>query len=80
MKELAKDTKSILEGIFQTPKVEKGHLTKKQPQSRTMSKHTWARSDVETVSLMKRTTESDNGIPGVRVILWSAYSAKVRAF
>ena len=41
MKELAKDTKSHLEGIFQTPKVEKGHLTEKQPQSRTMSKHTW---------------------------------------
>lgn len=40
MKELAKDTKSHLEGIFQTPKVEKGHLTEKQPQSRTMSKHT----------------------------------------
>ena len=40
MKELAKDTKLHLEGIFQTPKVEKGHLSEKQPQSRTMSKHT----------------------------------------
>ena len=36
MKELVKDTKSHLEGIFETPKVEKGHLTEKQPQSRTM--------------------------------------------
>ena len=26
--------------VFQTPKGEKGHLTEKQPQSRTMSKHT----------------------------------------
>ena len=29
MKELAKDTKSHLESIFETPKVEKGHLTEK---------------------------------------------------
>ena len=40
MKEVAKDTNSHLEGIFQTPKGEKGHLTEKQPESRTMSKHT----------------------------------------
>ena len=39
MKELAKDTKSHLEGIFQTPKVE--NFTEKQPQSRTKSNHTW---------------------------------------